>query len=55
MGKDNQIASAGIGPSKVLLLKCGKFDFAEVELGLDEAAAVGEAKRCLRCDRAAQE
>ena len=29
--------------------------FAEVELGLDEAAAVGEAKRCLRCDLTAQE
>ena len=29
--------------------------FAEVELGLDEAAAVSEAKRCLRCDLTAQE
>ena len=29
--------------------------FAEVELGLDEPAAVGEAKRCLRCDRTALE
>ncbi len=27
--------------------------FEEVELGLDEAAAVAEAKRCLRCDRSA--
>ena len=38
-------------------LPCGatRASFAEVELGLDEAAAVTEAKRCLRCDRAALE
>jgi len=30
-------------------------NFAEVELGLDEPAAVNEAKRCLRCDRTALE
>jgi len=29
--------------------------FAEIELGLDEDAAVREAKRCLRCDRATSE
>ncbi len=50
LGREEGFANKRRAEMPSLPVEKRRGSFAEVELGLDEKSAVGEAKRCLRCD-----